>query len=148
MIGASLDDGNIVLWLDAKQGERHSDVIVEVAFGKENLLAFGKDGADEFLRSRLAVRARNLEDSTAPNLTMMGGQILQGLQHIGNEDKSVVLLRDIGIIHNGEGTTLLEGLKGIVVSVERLALQGKENAPFRALAAIRRNNRMLFVNGI
>ena len=79
---------------------------------------------------------------------MKGSQFLQSLQSIRHEDEALVLLRNLGIIDNGKGATLLECLHGIVVTVERFALQGKENAVLRALAAVRSHHRMLAVNGI
>ena len=139
MIGACLDDGNIVLGLDAKQGERHADVIIEIALGIEDVLPLGKDSADEFFCGGLAVGSRNLQNSLSPCFAMIGSQFLQGRQHIRNEDESLVLLCDFRIIYDSKGTTFLESLQGIVVAVERFAFQGKENASFRTLAAVRRH---------
>jgi hypothetical protein len=53
--------------------------------------------------------------------------------------------KQIRVVHDGVGTSLLEGLEGELVAVEGLALQGEEDAPLRAVAAVCRDAGVLLV---
>ena len=79
---------------------------------------------------------------------MIGSKLLQCPKNIRNKDETFVLLRHFRIIDDRKGTTLLESLHGIIVSIKRLALQCEENRVFWTLATIRRNCRMIAINGI
>ena len=148
MVGTRLDDGHFVLRLDTQEGERHADVVVQVALGAEHALPLREDGRGQFLGGRLTVGTRNLQHRSAPSPAMVGGQLLQSLQHIGNKDEPFVQGRHAGIIDHSEGTARLEGLGGELVAVERSTLQGKEDAALGRVAAVGRHLRMLAEDGI
>ena len=76
---------------------------------------------------------------------MIGSQLLQGFQHVGNKYEAFVPACYSRIIYNGEGTTFPESRKGIVVAVECFSLQGKEDASLGTLATVGRYDRMRLV---
>ena len=86
----------------------------------------GEDLADEFLGGRLPVGAGQADDGNSQLLPMEGRQLLQCLERVREADQAGVVSLGI-IIHDGVGSAGLEGLDGIGVAVERLALEGDEN---------------------
>ena len=57
---------------------------------------------------------------------MQGGQLLEGLQHIGHKDEALVE-GDFRLVHDSCGASGLKGLAGIGISVELLSPQSKED---------------------
>ena len=129
VVGSRLDDRHRVLGAQAQEGEGHTDMVVEVALGVEDIMAPGEHGGTEFLGGRLAVGARDLqhaESSLAHRLTVGGGELLEGGEHVGDEDTAVVggVRR---LVDDGAYAAGFEGLGGKLIAVERLAPEGEEH---------------------
>ena len=62
VVGAGFDDCKFVFLREAKQGEWHTDVVVEIAFSVEHIEFFREHGSNEFFGSSLAVGARDLKN--------------------------------------------------------------------------------------
>ena len=65
VIGAHLDHRVAVRGLEAEQRQRHADVVVEVAAGRERRARAGEDRREQFLGGRLAVAAADAEHQRA-----------------------------------------------------------------------------------
>ena len=61
---------------EAEERLRHTDVVVEIALGKEHVISLRKDGGNEFLRGRLAVGARNAYHGDGELTAVMTGEKL------------------------------------------------------------------------
>ena len=86
---------------------------------------------------------------------MLTRQVFERLQRVGDEDHALALQRTGGkgavdclVVDHGKGAAFLQRLQGKLVAVERLALQGNENAALRAVTTVGSNNRMLLVESI
>ena len=74
---------------------------------------------------------------------MFPRQLLEGREHILDEDESAVSLLGIFLfINDGKGTTLFKSHSGKLVPIERRPLQGEEKGSGRAIARVRRNLRV------
>ena len=127
MVGAHLDDGNLGIGGDGQQGQRHAEVVVEVALGGRHAVALGENGGDQFLGGGLAVGAGDADDGDGEVAAVLAGKFLQGAQHVGDDDATVVDLV-LRIADDAQGGALLEGLRSKGVAIEMLALEGKEDA--------------------
>jgi hypothetical protein len=75
---------------------------------------------------------------------MLTGQVLIGLQTILNKDKTAIL-GHLRIVYDGVGATFLKCSFGILITIEFLAFECEEDTAFGAVAAIRRDARMLLI---
>ena len=77
---------------------------------------------------------------------MLAGQVLERLQAVVDENESFVYgCKQVLIVDDGIGTSLLEGLQGELVAVERLAFEGEEDASLRTITAVCRDAGMLLI---
>ena len=127
MVGSRLDDSHLMLGTDAQQGERHPDVVVEVTLGEEGAEAAAQHGTHQFLRRCLAVGAGNLQHRDRELTAVPGGKLLEGCQHIINQDVAAVALHGVGsLIHDGVRATRLKRRGSKAVTIKSTALEGKE----------------------
>ena len=75
---------------------------------------------------------------------MLARQIFERLQAVVYENIALVF-HHLFIVHDGIGTTLLQGAFGKAVAVELVAFQGQEDAAFRAVATVGGNDGMLLI---
>ena len=139
VVGTHLDDGKFVLRLHLEEGQRHADLIVQIAFGGQHVELSTKHRADQFLGRGLAIRSSDANDlngtlPVAELLAMMGSQLLECGEDIGHEERS--LLTAACIIDDSKRSTLCKHLIHIGIAIETLALQCKEDLPRLNLAAI------------
>ena len=74
VIRAHLDHGMPVRGLEPQQRQRHADVVVEVAAGRERRARAGEDRRQQFLGGRLAVAAADAEHEGAAACAPGGGK--------------------------------------------------------------------------
>ena len=84
MAGPRLDDGDVVLLGKPEQRLGHAHVVVEVALGVEHVVSLAEHGGNEFLRGGLAVGARDAYDGNLELAAMLAGQVLEGLEAVGD----------------------------------------------------------------
>lgn len=126
MACSHLDDGNIMFGSETEERLWHADVVVEIAFGEEDIVTAGQNGGDEFLGGRLAIGAGDADDGNGEPAAMVAGQLLERLQTVVDEDAARIGgIR--GVVHHGPGTTLLQRGCGKTVAVERRAFEGEED---------------------
>ena len=70
MVGAGFNDGEIVFGLDFQQGERHTDVIVEIALREKRVVSRGNHGGSELFRGGFAIGSGDLQDGVLEVLAM------------------------------------------------------------------------------
>ena len=139
VIGTHLDDGKFMLGLHLKEGQRHTDLIVQIAFGGQHVELLTQHRADQFLGRCLSVCSRDANDldgtlPVAELLAMIGSQLLKCGEHIGHEESSLLLATCI--INHGKRSTFLEHFIHIGIAIETLSLQRKEDLPGLDLAAV------------
>ena len=136
MVGARFHHRDVVRRREAQQGERHTDVIVQVALGVQHIVLFGQHRRRQLLGRRLAVGSRDLHDGRTELSAMMVGQLLERGEHIVHPQASRIGSRHLGIVHHGISTTGRQSLSGKLIAVERSPFEGKENAAFGAVSGI------------
>ena len=147
--GAHLDDGNLMHDAQAEQRLGHTHIVVEVALGRHLVIALGQDGAHEFLGRRLAVGAGDADDGDVETAAVFACHVLVGLQRVRDKNHLLVtgvVVVDLLVVDDGDGTALVQSLCGKLVAVKRFALQGDKYAALGALAAVGGDDRMLLVD--
>ena len=144
MVGSHLDDGDIVLLGELQEGFGHADVIVEVPLRVEHVIFLLQHRGDEFLCRGLAVGAGDADDRRAQMDTVILGELLEGLQHVINQDEPLVAFFGMFLlVDNGIRRSLFQRHFGIGIAVEGFTLQGKKHRTLWHIAAIGRDGRML-----
>lgn len=77
-----LDESHLVGGVESEDHERYTDMVVEVALGGKEVVLAREDGADELLRRRLTVGARDADDRDVKLSAVMGGKGLKCRQRI------------------------------------------------------------------
>ena len=122
--GTHLDHRRAVLAAQFQQRQRHADVVVEVALGRQHRSARGHHRGEQLLRRGLAVAAGHANDGQVEIRAPAGSELLQADQRVGHHD-----LRDRRVDaarHQRTDRALAGGLGDEVVRVEALAPQGRE----------------------
>ena len=146
--GAHLHDGHLGLLVDAEEGERHADVVVEVGLGGHQVVFPAEDGGNEFLGGRLAVGTRDADHRNVELAAVVGRQLLQHGERVLDHDAFASLVRGAfqqEAVHDGIFGAGLQGCLREIVTVELLAFQGEEHHALFNLAAVRRNARTFLV---
>ena len=86
MAGTHLDDGYLVAVVQSEEGLGHAHVVVEIALCEEDIILLLQDGRNEFLGGGFAVGARDADDRDVELAAMLAGQVLEGLETVGNKD--------------------------------------------------------------
>ena len=140
MAGTHLDDGQFVLGLEAEQGERHANMVVQVAFRVEQMVATAQYGGYQFLGRGLAVGASDADDACTQLAAVMAGQALERQQAVVGQQVTVVARHEIfGFVDDGVGTSAFQCLGGKGVAVKCVSLQGNEEGAFGAMTAVGRH---------
>ena len=110
VVGSRFNHSNLVFLREAQQCFGYTNMVVEVTFGEEHVVALCKNGSGEFLGSRLTVRTRNLHDGQSQLLAMMVRQFLQHQQHIAHIYHAPVRTCHLRIVHNGVCAPFCQGV--------------------------------------
>ena len=144
MRGSHLHYGNVVLLVQPEQRLGHTHVVVEVALCSHHVIAFRQHRAYQFFRCRLTIGSRNANDGNVELATVFASQVFVGLQTIINQQDTLVCLIFL-LVDNRIGATLLEGLQGKLVAIERGTFQGQKYTTFRTVARIGSDARVLLI---
>ena len=128
VVGPHLHNGKLRTFGNRQKRQRHPHVIVEVAFGSRGFIPLGQHGMHQFLGGGLAIGASDAYDGLLQVTAVLLSQLLQRLQHVGNDEAAVVdnILRVTDDTHRGP---LLQCLRSKGIAIEMLALEGKEDTP-------------------
>ena len=136
VVGSHLHNGNLGLGLDAQQGERHTDMVIEVAHSVDDVVFLRKHCRDKLFGGRFAVGTSDAEHCSLALLAVIGSQVLQGLQRVIHNQNALVFWKVFAVGDDEASYSLLGHLQGEVVSIEVLAFQGEEDSVFFDLAAV------------
>ena len=128
-----------MLGLHLEEGQRHANLIVQIAFGGQHVELAAEHRTYQFLGRGLAIRSGDANDldGTLPVAelpTMMGCQLLECGEDIGHEESS--LLTAACIVDDSKRSALCKHLIHIGIAIETLALQCKEDLPRLDLATV------------
>ena len=147
MAGAHFHDGQLCILPYPEHRERHSDVVVQVAFGGIYAVFGGQDGTDKLLGGGFPVGAREADYRDIQLPAVPGGQLLQGCQGIRHFDESGIFGAQLVAYYCPAGTGL-KGLHDKAVAVKVFPFQGKEQLPFLKGTGVRIDARGLLENAV
>ena len=127
VVSAHFDDGHLQPGRHGQQGQRHSNMVVQVALGGVQAVMAAQHGCQQFFRGRFTVTAGNGDHRYEELPAVMARQLLKGLQAVVHQDIAAALHRR-RIVDNGISGAGIQGGGGELVSVEPLALNGKKQA--------------------
>ena len=110
---------------DGEQCERHSDVVVEVAFGAGGAELRLQHSVYQLFGGGFAVGAGDADDGNVELLAVLLRQFLERFQRVVHHD-AVVVAFQLAVFGHHEGRAVFEGLQGELVAVEVLALEAEE----------------------
>ena len=149
MVGSSLHHGQIVFGTQAKEGQGHSDMVVEIALRIMHVIFAAKDSGQQFLGGGLSVGSGYLDHGSAPLSAVPCRQLLEGGQNIIHQHKTGISGRDNrAVIHHSHCTPLLQRLSGILVAIERIAAKREKHTARRTFSAVRGYHRMFLINPV
>ena len=149
MVGSGLHYGQIVFGTQAKEGQGHTNVVVEIALGIMYVVFAAKDGGQEFLGGGLSVGSGYLDHGPAPLSAVPCRQLLEGGQDIIHQHKTGISGRDNRpVVHHSHCTPLLQRLPGILVAIERFATKREKHTARRTFSAVRGYHRMFLINPV
>ena len=118
MVGAHLDHG-VALFLQPCEGQRHADVVIEIAAGREDRSHLGKDPGQHLLDSGLAVAACQRHDMGTGAATPGKRQLAESTHDISADDLWQI---DIHLVINqSRDSTLFCSGSHVIVPVEVFA---------------------------
>ena len=113
------------------------------------MIFLAEHGGNQLFGRGLAIGAGHTDDFRAQCTAMFAGQLLQGRQAVFHKDIPLVASHQIlWLIDNGVCTTLFDGLRSESVAVECVALEGEENRPVGAVAAVGGHLRVLLEDAV
>ena len=147
VVHAHLDHGEVMALAQLEQRERHADVVVEIALGREDLLARAgvhrQDRRQHFLDGRLAVAAREADDRQREGRAPAGGEAAECHAGVGDYDLAQRARRRAR--DQGCGRPKLHRTLDERMAIEALALQRHEEVARRDVAAVGGHARDLHV---
>ena len=120
-----LDYGDLMLRLDARDGHRHADLVVEIPLGLEHAVARAEHGGDHLLCGGLADAAGDAHHGQRERRAVGRGDPLNCLLHIVHQQHGPGLtLRDA--LGQAAGRTFVKGRRDVIVAVHLLTPVGDE----------------------
>ncbi len=136
MVHANFHHGPFMAGIEGKQGERDSDVVVEIAAGGEDLVAGPQDRCDHFFGAGFPGAAGNGNDTDGHDPAICGGQALEGGQRIFTRNPTALKAVRHTCGEHGDGT-LGDGVVDELMAVEVLPGEGDEQVAWPEIAGIR-----------
>ena len=126
------------VFLDAQQGKRHPDVVVEVALGRDGPIFGGQYGIDQLFGGGFSIAARKGYDLRMAISSMECRQFLETFQRIVDQYCPVggFVFR---LVHNDVGRSFFQGFPGKGIAIEIGAPQCKKDTVFLYFSGIRGN---------
>ena len=118
MIGSHLHHCHLCLLRDAQQGERHSDVVVQIALRSGHTVSCRKHGTKKLFRSGLAVSSCQTYNRYAETGAVHPRQSLQRLQGIINYYILTAISKTAVPRHHGIRRSLVQGRLSEKVTVK------------------------------
>ena len=134
VIGADLDDGAQLRIAQPQQGERHAQMIVEVAARRQTLAALRQNRAQHFFGGGLAIAAGDTNHRTAKRSSPGAARPAQCLRHIGHHN--LRQRRSNALADDCPGRTGLRSRSHILMAVGMLAGKCRKQIARRDLAGI------------
>ena len=147
VIHAHLDDRCPMAGIDSQQGQRQTDVVVQIAARRQHGIAklAPENGGDHFLGRRLAIRARHGDDRDFETGAPRGSHPAEGNPRIGNNQRRCAHRHARLPGHQQGAGTGGDGLLQEIVAIETLATQRHEQLPWfdRARVGGHAGNRLI-----
>ena len=140
--GAHLHDAELGLASHGQQGQRHADVVVEVAPGRIDPEAAGEHAADELLGRGLAVAARDGENRNAQRPAVGAGQLLERMERVADQQDAAVGSGGCRVVRHGGRGPLFEGFGGEAIAIEGGTPEGEKDRTRLDVPGIGRDARM------
>ena len=138
-IGPHFNDGDVGFCARSEQGQRHADVVVEVANGSVNVGVSGLQHAfHQFLGRGFAIASCQANYRTGPLPSVPTSQGLQGCQRIGYQNETRITRRGVlAFIYDSSDASGLDGPLSVSIAVEILPFQGEKQLASSCRACIR-----------
>ena len=121
-------------------------MIIEVAFGVEDIEFLAEHSSHKFFGRRLAVGACDLQHGGIKHATMVGSQLLQRGEYVVDKKATWIFRRHFGIVHHGIGTTFGQRIERKGVAVELFTAQREKKTSVGTVTRIGRHHRMTMIN--
>ena len=135
VVGAHFHKGKPGVARHREQGERHPDVVVEVALGGVHLQVASDQRFDELFGGGFSVASGEPEYRRPETVAVSACRILQCGQAIRHVHQS--FSGELWVVHHSGNAPFLHGLQRVWVAVEPRAFEGKIKAARTALARVR-----------
>ena len=143
MICSSFYHSYFVFFCQTQERFGNSYVVVQIAERIEYAIFLSKDSTGEFLCGSLTICPRHLQYRCPQLMAVVRGQLLHCCQNIINKNHAIIISHHFFIVNHSKGAAFFEGHSCKFITIESFSFQRKEDCPFRTLARIRRNDRML-----
>ena len=136
MVGAHFDYDKVRLGRGIQQGERHSDVVVQVAFRGVHVHRFSQHIANQLLGCGFAVASCHPQHRASPTPPVSPGKALQGSKFIGHHG-DLGMADPFGICGDSMGRSLIEGTLHKYIAVKVGAAKREKDLIFKVLSRVR-----------
>ena len=126
--GPQLNGAELVIRRQPKQGQRNTNVIIEIAFSHQGRPHAGENGPGHFTNRGFATAAGNRHQPGRAFAAIAAGQIGQGLNRIANDQLRNGNVGDLGIHYRGDGA-LCQGLAKEFMTIKPLTAQSNKQLP-------------------
>ena len=140
-IGPHFNDGDVGFCAGGEQGQRHANVVVEVANGGVNVgVSLFQYAFHQFLGCGLAIASRQANYRAGPLPSVPTSQGLQGCQRVGHQNETGITRRGVhAFIHDSSDASGFDGLLSVGIPVEIFAFQGEKQLASSCRACICRD---------
>ena len=141
MVHAQLDHGHAVVATQIEQGQRHANVVVQIALGRQGIVTRmgAQDAGDHLGHSGFAVAAGHRDDGQIELRAPACCQFAQSDARIGHHQSGQTVYSSLrlarGLTHHRNGT-LCFGLGDELVAVKTLATQSNKQIARLQAAAV------------
>ena len=127
--GPHLNNSEFCILVHGQQGQRDSDMIVQIAFCSDSPVFFAEDGAAEFLGGGFTVGSGNSKNGDTQFVPVQSCDVLKGFQGVLYREDLFPL--DIPAFRYDGGSPLFKSGADKFIAVEILSFQGKKDVPVR-----------------
>ena len=117
IVGAHFDHDKVRLGWSIQQGERHPDVVVQIAFCGMHIHPLSQHIANQLFGRGFAVASSHPQHGAIPTSPVGPGEALQGFQFLGNHG-DFGMASPLRICGDGMGRSLIEGALNKCIAVK------------------------------
>lgn len=132
---AHFDNGERVFFGKAEEGERHADLVIEIALSAEHVISEREGDIDKFLGGGFAVSACDSEERDIELLAVVASQLLEGLKDIIDQNQSIVIAEVIAV-NDSVLAAAVKGTDSKIVAVEIGTSESEKDGAWFAEAAV------------